>query len=275
MPLPISRSALQSLGRRLAKSTATEADWEKLYEVLEHYRLASVEAQELLRQVGFELTARVKSRDTLIDKIRTGSSLASIQDVAGIRLDPCADLDEQDDIVLQVGRLFEEGSVVKDRRPEPNHGYRAVHVVVTCQALPVEIQVRTILQNGWAQIIERMGDRWGRGLRYGQVDTTLDHELRPGLTRRDLYQLAMRAGEHIAEVEVRRQVLRRMRRALDDLDRVMLSNTDTREDRYGQPIPGSSPAWNSISRRGSGGASWQCRSKWRGTSWTPCARCLL
>nr|WP_269461105.1 hypothetical protein [Actinoplanes derwentensis] len=54
-----------------------------------------------------------------------------------------------------------------DRRKEPSFGYRAVHVVLFVERLPVEVQVRTDLQHRWAEVIEKLGDRWGRGLRHG------------------------------------------------------------------------------------------------------------
>jgi hypothetical protein len=42
----------------------------------------------------------------------------------------------------------------------------------------MEIQVRTKLQDAWAQISEKLGDLWGRGLRYGdgpdQPDSPVD-----------------------------------------------------------------------------------------------------
>lgn len=42
-----------------------------------------------------------------------------------------------------------------------------MHVVAFVGRLPVEIQIRTDLQHRWAEIIERLGDQWGRGMRYG------------------------------------------------------------------------------------------------------------
>lgn len=57
--------------------------------------------------------------------------------------------------------------ITKDRRETPSFGYRAVHVIVFVDSMPVEIQVRTKSQNTWAQMVEKLGDRWGRGLRYG------------------------------------------------------------------------------------------------------------
>jgi hypothetical protein len=55
-----------------------------------------------------------------------------------------------------------------DRIAEPASGYRALHVVARIEGIPVEIQVRTRLQHVWAETFERVADRWGRQIRYGE-----------------------------------------------------------------------------------------------------------
>jgi len=42
-----------------------------------------------------------------------------------------------------------------------------VHVIIETDGFPVEVQVRTYLQDRWANETEALGDTWGRGLRYG------------------------------------------------------------------------------------------------------------
>lgn len=55
----------------------------------------------------------------------------------------------------------------KDRRAEPSHGYRAVHVLVCVDGVRIEIQIRTLAQHMWANMMERLADRLGRQIRYG------------------------------------------------------------------------------------------------------------
>jgi ppGpp synthetase/RelA/SpoT-type nucleotidyltranferase len=48
------------------------------------------------------------------------------------------------------------------------HGYAAVHVIVFPEDVPIEIQVRTRWQHEWADLFEKLADRVGRGIRYGE-----------------------------------------------------------------------------------------------------------
>jgi hypothetical protein len=98
--------------------------------------------------------------------------LKGVQDVAGARIVVDGDRIEQDEIVEQVVAAFRDGArppMIRDRRAAPSSGYRAVHVVIFEDGLPVEVQVRTRLQDLWAQVVEQLGDIWGRGIRYGEA----------------------------------------------------------------------------------------------------------
>jgi hypothetical protein len=58
--------------------------------------------------------------------------------------------------------------MVVDRRAEPVNGYRAVHVIVFPESVPIEIQIRTELQHEWAELFEKLADLVGRDIRYGE-----------------------------------------------------------------------------------------------------------
>lgn len=79
-----------------------------------------------------------------------------------------------------------------------------MHVIVQAGGVPVEIQIRTELQDSWAHITERLGDRWGRGLRYGQEPDAPDAEVRVGglvMTRRAAVAALMELSEDIGAAE--------------------------------------------------------------------------
>ena len=121
-----------------------------------------------LSDLGFAAAPRLKTPTTIIDKlVRERTRLSAMQDIAGVRVVVDGTLNEQDAAVLAIRHRF--GGTVIDRRKAPSHGYRAVHVIVVIGDFRVEIQVRTRLQNLWAQVVERLGDLVGRGIRYGQL----------------------------------------------------------------------------------------------------------
>lgn len=177
--------------------------------VLDAYQETLDDAQMILEAEGFSPTTRVKSTGTLVDKLRRGTSFKSVQDVAGARVVVDGGRVNQDRAVTCIVSAFESAgdvSKVLDRRATPNHGYRAVHVIVAHQELPVEVQVRTPLQDLWAQIVERLGDLWGRELRYGEPLVPPNLPLVPGMsdpdfTREDFVDLLLTASEAIDHAE--------------------------------------------------------------------------
>jgi len=69
----------------------------------------------------------------------------------------------------------------------------------------VEIQIRTGLQDMWAQITEKLADKWGRGIRYGEDPENPDAEVRAGRlaarTRREVIEMLGTLSYHAAKVE--------------------------------------------------------------------------
>jgi hypothetical protein len=64
---------------------------------------------------------------------------------------------EQDRIVSKLQQKYPGGSL-QDRRLQPSHGYRAVHLVVQALGHQIEIQIRTSLQHAWASATEKLAD---------------------------------------------------------------------------------------------------------------------
>jgi hypothetical protein len=63
-------------------------------------------------------------------------------------------------------RLFDNTTAV-DRREKPSHGYRAFHLVVKYADKLVEIQIRSSLQQLWAELSEKLSDTIDPALKYG------------------------------------------------------------------------------------------------------------
>lgn len=196
MPLPFSSNKARRLGRNLRDSTSiSEADGEDLQAFLTAYDEALDTAARRIREATNRRPApRLKTNRSIIEKLQRERHLAldRIQDIAGLRIvladdEDRATQDEVRDAILGIfpsSSRFDSLPDVVDRRLNPSHGYRAVHVIVEIDRLPVEIQIRTSLQHGWAEFYEKLGDVCGRGIRYGEPfsdDAVLSRLAMPGL----------------------------------------------------------------------------------------------
>lgn len=211
---------MDKLGARLAAAgTPGDEDLAIFRQIAGHCQEVLGVVQAQLEELGYEgPTPRVKTTKTLIEKLQREHPmrLSQVQDLAGARV-VVAGRAEQDQAVAAICRRFEEqGHACKigDRLKEPMHGYRAIHVLTCIDQVNVEIQVRTELQDTWAQIIEDLGDTWGRGIRYG------DEPLNPGalitiagevtVTRSQGLAVLKGLSEAIATVENGRALLREL-----------------------------------------------------------------
>jgi ppGpp synthetase/RelA/SpoT-type nucleotidyltranferase len=177
-PRPWSKRALKRLGAALIEGGDTPEGCPHYDDVMVwHNDLAAAVAAELeSRQwlsfptARLDITARPKTKDTLVQKLkREPLVLPQVQDIAGVRVDADFTLDSQLALAQEVAEHFGEKSVVRDIRDDPHSGYRAVHVWLRLPPGRVEIQFRTIAQSAWANTYERLADRFGRGIRYGEL----------------------------------------------------------------------------------------------------------
>lgn len=169
----MTKSQINKLGERLRTALELDADTlSRLQQFRASYDEPMSRAQTLLREVGLEATSRLKTTNTIIEKLRRERTrLAEMQDIGGLRIVSEVDLTTQDEIVSRIVAAFPVTKVI-DRRRNPTHGYRAVHVIATLDERPIEIQVRTQLQDLWAQAMERLADEAGREIRYGGASET-------------------------------------------------------------------------------------------------------
>lgn len=184
MLLPTSREQINKLGRRLASADPVTDDDLRLLEELVACHAQALElgrprldgVAETAHTVLLHITHRAKTTQTIVEKLRRehGMALARVQDLAGIRIVGAIRLDEQDLIAAEIARRFPADPRpprIIDRRADPSHGYRAVHVVVSLEGVNIEVQVRTVVQHFWADMMERLADHLGRQIRYGEPPT--------------------------------------------------------------------------------------------------------
>lgn len=203
----ISKSQIDRLGERLKKGDLSDEDLRELDVFRESFASAYSEVITTVRSAtGLEPTGRDrKTAFSIVEKLRRQKTmhLSQMQDIAGCRV-VVADISEQDKVVERLTRAFAKPPKVFDRRQRPSHGYRAVHIIATVRNKLVEIQVRTELQNLWAQQSEVMADRTDPRIKYGSGDP-------------DALQLLSHNSRWIAELEKEEVDHRRMASTLSDL----------------------------------------------------------
>lgn len=163
-----SKTQIDRLGDRLREGSAEEAD----LRLLDDYRRSFGEAYETVvrtirERLQLEPTGRpAKSTSSIIEKLgRETIRLSQIQDTAGCRI-VLANVTEQERVVASLRALFHEAAIV-DRRANPSHGYRAVHIIIRISGKLVEIQVRSPLQHLWAEFSEKLSDIIDPSIKYG------------------------------------------------------------------------------------------------------------
>jgi ppGpp synthetase/RelA/SpoT-type nucleotidyltranferase len=235
VPLPITTSAFDDLAKRILKDKKRDTDDATWLDVVDAYQDLCDGVVVQLAALGYPgAIPRVKSTPTLFDKMRArpGLAVSKINDFGGVRLIVGS-------LVYRKGQKFNDGRSLSqdvlfapgrraqlammnrivtafsdgvrstkaphvDNRCEDgfdSSGYRAVHIVVYPDGVPIEIQLRTPLQHGWAELSERLGDKWGRAFRYGGQPERPDEIVSPGKTRSMIIEDLRRIANIVSQVE--------------------------------------------------------------------------
>lgn len=153
--------------------------------ILETFRSRFTSSQVLARvRIGVEQYARqtvpgtravqrTKKTDRIIGKLvrQPSLKLSRLEDVAGCRI-VVPTLAQQREIVEKLRHAWGD-SITRDRDYVANPkatGYRAHHLIVRRDLLPVELQIRTDYQHLWARTVEAEEVRRGTLLKDGQGD---------------------------------------------------------------------------------------------------------
>lgn len=204
-----SKTQIDKLGNRLRKADEpADDDLAGYQDMCERYEPALQVVVEAIVAQGFIVTTRFpKTAGTLIEKLkRDRSRLSTVHDVAGVRVVVDGDRDDQDDaaraIIDELGDQAE--CTLRDRREDPSAGYRALHVIAVVEGIPVEVQIRTMLQDGWANLMEKFADSFGRQVRYGDEPTNADEVIRENpapVTPRLIRDAIVEVSDLIDEIE--------------------------------------------------------------------------
>lgn len=163
----LTRSQVNKLGERL-RNRATDVDLRLLSAYRESHSTALEETIRVIEfSTGLHAVGRPKTNQSIIEKLRRLSTrLNQMQDIVGCRLVVDGPLRQQT-LIDKLSSVL-PNCVIADRRNRPSHGYRAVHLVTEhLSGRCVEIQIRTELQDLWAQCSERLADLHGIEVKYG------------------------------------------------------------------------------------------------------------
>lgn len=169
---PESRNAVRRSGKRIRDNIETDDDIVVLNQWRDSHAYVLNTFQATLRGMTkgtpSEVGQRLKRRDTIVDKIKTGrsSDLLTMHDLAGCRI-IFNSMDELYDFRREIyKRKWEHELKSSDKynyiEAPKNSGYRGIHDVFRTKlrkaplwsGLSVEIQYRTDIQHAWATAVE-------------------------------------------------------------------------------------------------------------------------
>jgi ppGpp synthetase/RelA/SpoT-type nucleotidyltranferase len=198
----LSTSQANRLGERLRKEGVTPDDLALLHEFRETYQVPLealvaevrwvVDSLGVHAQIG---TRPAKTTQSIVRKlVRERTRLSRMQDIGGCRA-VVRLMEDQDALLSELTERHPDWHF-DDLRVNPRYGYRAVHMI-TPVPLPVELQIRTTLQQLWADTSERF-DRKTPGVKYG-------------LGSAGLLDGLQRFSDLLAESEIRGELTREVR----------------------------------------------------------------
>jgi len=167
--MPVSNSQIDRVGDRFRADDQVDDDDRTIFDSYRaDFAPALREVWEIVgRETGLAPGSRLKTLETVVLKLkRQRTRLSQVSDIAGCRV-VVETMDDQDEVVSRLRELF-SGCQVKDFRDEPQWGYRAVHLIVKApDGHLVEIQVRTRIQNIWANVSEAIAYSIDMDIKYG------------------------------------------------------------------------------------------------------------
>lgn len=166
-------------------SAFDEDELDRAWELLTWWRslharpLSSVAANlryHVRQEQGFvneriEVAQRLKRLPTIVDKLeREQGRVTQMHDIGGVR----ALLPSLRHVYALSRRLRKTWKIVRVRdyiAGPKSSGYRALHLIVNRSGFAIEVQLRTIAQDIWANVVENQSREHGVGFKFGAGPT--------------------------------------------------------------------------------------------------------
>ncbi len=165
----LSRSQIRRAGERLRRDeTPSDADRRIYAEYRETFEEPLREVGETIRRLVADapIQSRLKRFETVVEKLRgRAHDLSRLEDIAGCRviLPTMVEQHQARNRIRGAWEVMRE----RDYQTTPHDGYRALHIVVRVQDRPVEVQVRTEMEDLWANASEALANRLDPEIKYG------------------------------------------------------------------------------------------------------------
>lgn len=169
--MELTKSQINKLGDRIRNNKTLEGDAKLLDDFRnsfnESFEMVSAELKKIIKPYYKNTTLTNRQTKTSISikekLVRLKTRLSEMRDIRGCRI-------VADDSVLVYKILYKikksKLTILKIDFREEEVGYRAIHIIVLVQEKPIEIQLRTRLQDIWANICEKYSSK-ENDLKYG------------------------------------------------------------------------------------------------------------
>ena len=176
--MALSNGEIDQLGDRLRNNCQKDGDLKKLDEFRQTYSDIDAQAYSLIRDTlqacrdKLVITKRKrKTRQSIVDKLcrQKKLRLSQMQDISGCRIVVREGAQLSCQVNKQLVNAFKENQLRIQSKPRNKDGYRAIHLIVKINKKSYEIQLRTLAQDVFANLVESLSDKENT-LKYGGSD---------------------------------------------------------------------------------------------------------
>ncbi len=156
----------------VAWATAVARNWRQAHAEAENWAQMGCRSRLSTLDIEGSVTQRLKELPTIVRKLvreHPRVQLSTMEDIAGART-VVSSVDEARALAERWRGTTTGYPIRRDRDyvdDPPESGYRAIHLVLQHKERLVEVQIRTRIQNAWAELVEDVGHLLGAATKNG------------------------------------------------------------------------------------------------------------